>query len=57
MKTCCFKLFMYIWLFGCMCGGGLVGPMSNVVPAEGFWLMNSWRQVVAALLVYVLKTM
>jgi len=32
-----------IWLFTCILGGALIGPMSNVVDAEGIWLKLVWR--------------
>ena len=32
-----------IWLCTCILGGALIGPMSNVVSAEGVWLKLVWR--------------
>ena len=52
--SCCMKIFHAFWLCMCILGGGLIGPMTNVVPAKGLWLKNTWRIGPVIIIMYVL---
>ena len=42
-RNCIIKTGHCLWLLTCTLGGGLIGPMSNVVSAEGVWLKLVWK--------------
>ena len=52
-KTLAFRLFGVCYLACCVVGGGMIGPVSNVLAPTTVGLLNTWRAAILMIYLFI----